>query len=386
MKKAVHFGAGNIGRGFIGLLLGLSDYEVVFVDVNEEILAALNKNNRYKVLEVGGAEEKEYTVNNVRGINGKEISTVAKEIADADIVTAAVGPNNLKFIAPAIAEGLKIRLEKARPTELNIIACENAVKASTELKDYVYQNLDENLQEKADLYIGFPDSAVDRIVPPQEITESLEVKVEPFKEWIVDQTQFKGEIPEIEGMNLTDNLVAFVERKIFTLNTGHCGTAYMGYYKGYQYIHEAIKDEEIYKTIKEALMESGSSLIEFYGFDEGTHKSYINKILKRFENPALMDSVTRVGRDPLRKLGAKDRLVKPASRAVEMGKFPTNLAKCIALGFLFDVDGDEAAQKIQDKIEKEGIERTLEAVTGLAPEGDLGQEVLKQYKELLDNL
>jgi mannitol-1-phosphate 5-dehydrogenase len=382
VKKAVHFGAGNIGRGFIGLLLGLSGYEVVFVDVNEEILAALNKNNRYKVLEVGGAEEKEYVVENVRGINGKEIAAVAKEIADGDIVTAAVGPNNLKFIAPAIAEGLKIRLEQARPEELNIIACENAVKASTELKDYIYQNLDGHLQEKADLYIGFPDSAVDRIVPPQEINESLEVKVEPFKEWIVDQTQFKGEIPEVEGMDLTDNLLAFVERKIFTLNTGHCGTAYMGYYKGYQYIHEAIKDEEIYNTIKEALLESGSSLIEFYGFDEDTHKSYINKILKRFENPALMDSVTRVGRDPLRKLGAKDRLVKPASRAVKMGKFPNNLAKCIALGFLFDVAEDEAAQKIQKIIKEEGIENALEEVTGISPKDKLGQEVLKEYKKL----
>ena len=381
MKKAVHFGAGNIGRGFIGLLLSLSDYEVVFIDVDDGLISELNQKNSYQVLEVGGAEVKEYKVDNVRGVNAKEREKAAAEIKDADLVTAAVGPTNLEYIAPAIAQGIKERLKEDNLDYLNIIACENAVQASTKLQEYVYDKLEEAEQEQANDYIGFPDSAVDRIVPPQD-NEGLEVKVEPFKEWIVDKTQFKGEVPAIEGMDLTDNLLAFVERKIFTLNTGHAATAYLGYYKGYQYIHEAIKDDEIYQTVKDALLESGKTLIKYYNFSEKSHQQYINKILKRFKNPALQDSVVRVGRDPIRKLGASDRLVKPALRALDINIFPVGLRKSIAAGLLFDPEGDEEAQKMQTMIQQTGIEETLEEVTGIEGNSLLGKDIIRTYKKL----
>ncbi|MBM7557961.1 mannitol-1-phosphate 5-dehydrogenase [Halanaerobacter jeridensis] len=384
MKKAVHFGAGNIGRGFIGLLLSLSDYEVVFIDVDDDVISKLNQKNSYQVLEVGGREEKEYQVDHVRGVNAKEEENIAAEIKDADLVTAAVGPANLEYIAPAIAQGIKKRFAADNLDYLNIIACENAVQASTKLQEYVYEKLDEAEQEQANDYIGFPDSAVDRIVPPQE-TEGLTVKVEPFKEWIVDETQFKGEIPEIEGMDLTDNLLAFVERKIFTLNTGHAATAYLGYYKGYQYIHEAIKDEEIYQTVKDALLESGRTLIKEYGFAEKTHQQYIDKILKRFKNPALQDSVSRVGRDPIRKLGPEDRLVKPALRALKMNIFPIGLRKCIAAGLLFAPEGDDEAQEIQTMIKKDGVEKALEEVTEIEANSLLGKDIIRTYNKLKDS-
>ena len=381
MKKAVHFGAGNIGRGFIGLLLSLSDYEVVFIDVDDDVISKLNQKNSYQVLEVGGTEEKEYQVDNVRGVNAKQEDKVVAEIRDADLVTAAVGPANLEYIAPAIAKGIKKRFAADNLDYLNIIACENAVQASTKLQEYVYEKLDEAEQEQANDYIGFPDSAVDRIVPPQE-TEGLTVKVEPFKEWIVDETQFKGEIPAIEGMDLTDNLLAFVERKIFTLNTGHAATAYLGYYKGYQYIHEAIKDDEIYQTVKDALLESGRTLIKYYGFESETHQQYIDKILKRFKNPALQDSVARVGRDPIRKLGPEDRLVKPALRALDMNIFPIGLRKCIAVGLLFDPEGDGEAQEIQTMIQQDGVEEALEEVTEIEANSLLGKDIIRTYEKL----
>ncbi|AGB40291.1 mannitol-1-phosphate/altronate dehydrogenase [Halobacteroides halobius DSM 5150] len=384
MKKAVHFGAGNIGRGFIGLLLNLSGYEIVFIDVDQKLVSSINSSDSYQVKEVGGDSEEEYTVDNIRAINGTNINEVAEEIKDANLVTTAVGVSNLKFITPAVVAGIEQRLEACNTDYLNLIACENAVRATSELKEQVYEKLDTAQKKQVEKYIGFPDSAVDRIVPPQD-NGGLEVEVEPFSEWIVDKTQIKGPIPDIEGMKLTTNLLAFVERKIFTLNTGHAGTAYLGYHKGYNYIHEAIEDQEIETIVKNALLESGSSLIKLYSFDEEAHKQYINKIIKRFKNKALNNSVIRVGRDPIRKLGPTDRLVKPAMRAFENGTFPSNLCKCIAAGLLFDVGEDKTAKEIQTAIEEQGIETTLTEITGINPKGDVGQEIIKKYYQLQES-
>ena len=49
MKTAVMYGAGNIGRGFIGALLAHSGYHVTFIDVAEDVIDAINALGRYPV-------------------------------------------------------------------------------------------------------------------------------------------------------------------------------------------------------------------------------------------------------------------------------------------------------------------------------------------------
>ena len=126
MKQAIHFGGGNIGRGFIGELLVRSGYEVTFVDVAEALVNEINARRAYDI-EVVGNEPKTIHVEHVKAINS---NTNLEELLDAfvmaDIVTTAIGPNILKFIAPNIAKGLARRVEK-NEAPLNIIACENMV-------------------------------------------------------------------------------------------------------------------------------------------------------------------------------------------------------------------------------------------------------------------
>ena len=384
MKKAVHFGAGNIGRGFIGVILDQSGYQISFVDTDKELISQINKQSMYKVVEVG-ADSKEYVVDDVVGVEAGDKEQVVAEISQADLITTAVGVDNLKFLVSALVEGIKRRHNSSIEKKLNIIACENAVQASSQLKKEVKSKLEPKILDYMEQYIGFPDAAVDRIIPPQT-SEQLEVKVEPFSEWIIDKTQFRGPNPNLEGVELTDNLLAYVERKIFTLNTGHCGTAYLGYLKGYEYIHQAIQDKEIADIIKKALLESGRYLIDYYGFDEEKHKEYIEKILTRFENEALQDSVVRVGREPLRKLSAEDRLVKPALRSLEVEYFPEALSICIAAGLLFDPSGDEQAKKLQVMIDKSGLEKALEEVTSRSADNKLGQEIIGKYDFLKEDI
>lgn len=365
MKNAVHFGAGNIGRGFIGKLLADADVEVTFADVDTPLVDQLSHKQEYKV-KVVGTECQIETVTHVTAVNSAS-EDVIERIAKTDLVTTAVGPNVLDIIAKTIATGITKRFESGNESPLNIIACENMVRGTTHLKGEVYKHLDNSLHGKADELVGFVDSAVDRIVPPAEAAndDPLEVTVESFSEWIVDEQQFKGEIPDISGMEKTDNLMAFVERKLFTLNTGHCITAYLGCLKGHQTIRQAIEDPEIRADVKQAMFESGEVLIRRYGFDRELHSAYIDKILSRFANPYLVDEVDRVGRQPIRKLGANDRLVKPLLGTIEYGTENQTLLKGIAAALKYKSEDDPQAIELQTSLQEHGIRHTLARYTGL---------------------
>jgi mannitol-1-phosphate 5-dehydrogenase len=89
--------------------------------------------------------------------------------------------------------------------------------------------------------------------------------------------------------------------------------------------------------------------------------------LKRFENPTLPDPVTRVGRDPKRKLAPADRLVKPAMLAVEAGVTPTNLATGIAAALLYDDPTDPQAMELGQALRNFGLDTVLNEVCQLPP-------------------
>ena len=374
MKKAVHFGAGNIGRGFIGLLLSKAGYHVTFVDVAAPLVDDINALGKYNV-QIFGKEDK-IQVDNVSAINSnKDLIKLLDAIVDADIITTAIGPNILKFIAPNIAKGLKRRI-MSNPKPLNIIACENMVGGSTILKNFLYENFSSDIKKKADELIGFPDAAVDRIVPAQKNDEKLLVKVEEFCEWDVDSKGFVGERPDIKGMTIVDNLSAYIERKLFTVNTGHASIAYLAYQKGIKDIAEAMRDDNIVEMARRVWKETGELLIEKYGFNPEVHWKYVETAEKRFANPYLSDEVTRVARGPKRKLGAKDRLVSPATQLLERGKTPEALAAVIAAALKFDFDGDPEAVEVQTYIKDNGIESAITHFTGIEKGSKLYQLII----------
>ena len=380
--KALHFGAGNIGRGFIGKLLSDAGIKVTFADVNETVVSELQKRNEYKVKVVGESSVIE-TVKNVTAVNSAT-SAVVDSIAESDIVTTAVGPTVLNIIAKSIAQGIEKRAAENNTAPLNIIAAENMIRGTTLLKDAVFTHLSTKMQAFAKEHVGFVDSAVDRIVPPAEAgeTDPLAVTVETFSEWIVDQTQFKGEIPTIPGMECTDNLMAFVERKLFTLNTGHLITAYLGALAGHETIKDAIEDEAIRAQVIATMEESGAVLIKRYGFNEAAHAAYIQKIISRFENPYLRDEVDRVGRQPIRKLSPQDRLIKPLNGTIEYGLPNQHLINGIAAAFHYKNEDDPQAVELQAMFAKEGFAKTLAHYAEL----DVNSEVVKRAEQAYNNL
>lgn len=374
MKKAIQFGAGNIGRGFIGALLSKSSYKVLFCDVNDELINKINQNKKYKVL-IHDINKREELIENVRGINSLDKKLIS-EMLNCNLITTAVGVPILPRIANTIALGIKNRIANNLNSPLNIIACENAVNATEILKNEILKYLNDEEKEFCENNVGFVNCSVDRIVPPIK-NNSVDVVVEDFYEWNVQKNQIHGEL-NIFGMNLVDDLVSYVERKMFTLNTGHSMTAYLGYLKGYKTIFESINDEFIFENVRECMMESGSGLIRKYFFDRETHLNYINKIIERFKNPYLEDEVLRVGRDPMRKLSLNDRFVKPILTCYEFGEKIDKLCFGVSCALKFFSPNDESSVLMQKIINENGILRALKEISGIT-ENEILNKIIDNY-------
>ncbi|NQX11949.1 mannitol-1-phosphate 5-dehydrogenase [Microbacteriaceae bacterium VKM Ac-2855] len=372
--KAVHFGAGNIGRGFVGLILHNAGYEIVFADVNAELIDAIKAATSYTVHEVGDEPSSE-VVDGFRALNsGSEEEALIHEIATADIVTTAVGPTILRFVAPVIAKGLAARDASLPP--LAVMACENAINATQILATEVASNLSPEQWEQLRAHAIFADTAVDRIVPNQAPGQGLDVTVETFYEWVINATPFGDTVPSIPGATFVEDLAPFIERKLFTVNTGHATAAYFGFAAGKHKLSDALADAEVYAAVKAALEDTKRLVVEKHGFSDEQQQAYLEKTLKRFANPYLTDTVDRVGRQPLRKLSRHERFIAPAAELAERGHTPSGLLAAIGAALRFDVPSDPQSVELKEKLATLTPEEFVSEVTGLPTEHPLYAQVL----------
>ena len=209
--RAVHFGAGNIGRGFIGAVLQDSGYFVTFADVNQELIDHLNKAKKYSLIELD-VIEKRTTYKNFAVLNSSlQEAELVSEIASADIITASVGASILPFIAPVIAKGIAARTSD-KP--MVVMACENAINATDLLETKITELLGA-LPEG----VYFANTAVDRIVPMQPAGSEPDVIAESFCEWVIDTSKLNGVELKIPTATMVNDLAPFIERKLYTVNT-----------------------------------------------------------------------------------------------------------------------------------------------------------------------
>lgn len=380
MKQAIQIGAGNIGRGFIGALLEQAGWHVTFADVVESIISGINAQHRYTV-HVLDKECSELTIENIDGVISTSPEFLEK-VAQCDLITTAVGPRVLPIIAKSIAAGLQARKAAGNTTPMNVICCENGLRTTTRLKNEVVTHLSAEEIDFIEQYVGFVDCAVDRICPKPSFEDPLDAAVERYCEWDVERSAWKGEQPEIPGMTYADNLMAYLERKLFTLNSGHAICAYLGSLKGYTTIRESISDPAIADIVYKAMYESGEGLIREFSFDADAHHAYIERIFSRFQNPYLEDETARVGREPIRKLDPADRLIKPLVTADSYGLPVDHLIFGAAAALHYNSPDDPQSVEMIQKIQAEGVEKALETYTGLKPENPLFGRILDAYRAL----
>ncbi|MHB1295130.1 MAG: mannitol dehydrogenase family protein [Anaerolineae bacterium] len=385
-QKAVIFGAGNVGRGFLGQLFSESGYEVVFVDIDQPLIEAMRTHGAYTIRMVSNDSTEQVRVSPVTGILSGDVTAVAEALSEATLGATAVGARVLPYIAPTVAAGITRRAQKGVTAPLNLIVCENLKGAAAIFRGMVEEKLDPASRDYAALNVGFVDTVIGRMVPelPAELRKqdpSL-VIVEPYKELPVDRGGFVGPPPPVVGMEPNDNFGLYTARKLYLHNAGHAVLGYLGHLRGYTLGYEALEDPDIRAILDGALEESLRGIVATYGADETWLRAHVTDLKRRFANRVLADPALRLARDPLRKLAPGDRLVGAARVAESAGILPTNLAFVIAAGLRFDAPEDPRAQEMQTRIASEGVEAVLESVCEIMRAEPLGQAVLERYRRI----
>ena len=377
MKTAVIFGAGNIGRGFIGALFSASGYKTIFIDLSLPLIEALNRRKQYPVRILSETEVHDITVTNVEALCATEEAAVAEAIAEAEILATAVGANVLKNIVPNLLRGLDLRKQRhGKP--INLLLCENLMNANRVFWQYVEEMAEDKDLPRLRKDLGLVETSIGRMVPIQtdemKDGDPLRICVEHYGFLPVDKDAFRGKIPEISGMIPFSPFEFYVKRKLYIHNLGHALCAYLGNLTEKEYIADAIRDPEICLLTKAAMQESAVALAKEYGVPLWNLMDYIDDLLLRFANTALKDTCKRVGNDPRRKLSPEDRLIGAAKNARAQGIDPQGIAVGIAAA-LFRFLSETEPKKQSEAAAKEALTQIAE----LSPEDALVSDTLEFY-------
>lgn len=383
MNKAIMIGAGQIGRGFIGMELERAGYHVLFADINQAVIDDLNARGEYTVHMVD-TECVDTVVKNISAMSSLD-PRFPEAFADREVslVCTSVGQSALAKVAPAVARGITLRMEAGVTEPMNVIAVENAVGGTSQLKAHLYGQLGEREKAYTDGHVGFPNCAVDRIIPPNRAgTNAGDVVVERYFEWDVEKEGIKAQMLPIAGLNIVEELSAYLERKLFTLNGPNAVTACLGYLKGYGTIRESLEDREIYDVVYAMMEECGAMLERRHGFTAGQMLDYRTKLMQRFLNPCIIDSVVRVAREPIRKLSPNDRIIAPMNYARAYGIDTPAYYIGVASLLRYDNPEDSQSVRLQGLIAQKGAAGALGEVCGLRADAPETEAILKEYERL----
>ena len=387
-KTIVIWGAGKIGRGFVVDLFQAAGYGIVLVDASSTLVTQLREAGRYTVVRAESPERREDVV--IEGfavLSTAETTEIVEAVAATDILAVAVFPQHFAQVAQQLAPGIVHRRKERPDVPLDILLCTNLAHAGPQFRALLHDALPPEAREYMKSHIGIVESLVIRIVPqpPGELPrrEPLLVWTNGYPELPVDRHAFKGDIPNVPGLRLVDDMRAEETRKLYTYNTFQAALAYLGARRGHKLAVECLADPEVRARAEGVLDEASRALQAEYGYTVEEMTGWTNNVVTQTNNPVLADTVKRLGADPRRKLKREDRLVGPTLLAYKHGIEPEHLIRAVAAGLQYDDPDDPGAVYVQQRIAALGLVAAVGEVCGLTEaELDLVEAVVRACHHL----
>lgn len=387
--KVLIFGAGKIARGFVGHILWQSDIRFSFIESKTSLVEELNSRRQYTVRLLGETIREE-TVSGFDAYSTDDTDAVARLLAEeATLVFVSVGGKNLPALASALRVGLARRWARGNAAPLDIVLCENWINPAGVVRDGLYEGASGEFSAFLDRGIGVTESVVMRsAIEPDAAAlrrDPLAVNVQDYRYWPINGKGLKGTLPPIKSVDLLDDFGGYLDKKFYTYNAANGTVAYLGSLKGYTYISEAAHDPEILAVLMGVYRETGLALCKKHGFPMEEQMKFARTSLEKLQNKYLVDYLERNARDPLRKLGPKDRLIGPARLVVEYGGLPSSLATAIAAAIYYTQPSDPFAEELRRIREEKGVDFVLDSVCELgAADEALRDLIVAKIAELKD--
>jgi mannitol-1-phosphate 5-dehydrogenase len=336
MRKAVVFGAGSVGRGFLGQLLCDGGWSVTFLDVDPVVVAALATDHCYPHLTLSEDASVRTVVGPVTAVDVRDTPTAVRALCEADLVATCVGAGALPAVADILAEAVVRRIDARRPP-FNVLLAENVHGCATVVRDLLTERLPDHAAA-LDTQLGLLETSIGRMIPAADATQSEPtlVRAEPYRILPYDAAAAVGEPLEIPGLvaDLSVPFSFYGDRKLYVHNLGHCFAACLGVLLGDTKVWQSVERAEVRYLVRAAMLESAIGLASSYGVSLPPLAEHVDDLLHRFGNRALDDTTARVSRDLERKLAPDDRLFGAFRLARGQGLAARHLSLAIAAAAL----------------------------------------------------
>lgn len=337
MGTLVQWGAGNIGRSFIGQVFARNGWDVVFIDIDRGLVDLLNEHKGYRVRTVSERGTEILEIGPVSAVDGSDPSAVIEAIVGADMLSFSLGKHILPRVAPLFAQALVARWHRRPAATLDVIIAENMHDGAAVIRDLLAPHLP--VDYPLDNLLGLIQTSIGKMVPIQTATDRLEMIAEPFNTLVLDRDACKGPIPRFPQIEAVAPIEAYVDRKLYMHNLGHAVAAYVGFslHPEMVYLPEVLSDARVMHIVRNAMAEGAQILLAAYPgvFAAEALAAYREDLLQRFCNRALGDTVHRVGRDLVRKLRFDDRLMGAMLTAHRLGTPYGHIATAYAKALAF---------------------------------------------------
>jgi mannitol-1-phosphate 5-dehydrogenase len=330
-KNVVIIGAGAIGRGYLPLVLNNNKYNFVFIDQNLKILNLLKKKKYYFSYKI---KNNLYVKKKIIIKSAFHINQLARlKLKNLSLCFVCIGPRNIKDII--------FFLKKINAP---IIVCENDPETVNEIK--------KNIKNKK-VFFAVPDVITSNTSPKKLLKkDQLSIVSEDGELYVEKGPKIYG---EIKFLSKKDLLKIQWTAKLYLHNTPHCIAAYLGSVINVKYIHNAMKNQFVRKIVEGSMNEMLKTLKLNWEISHNFLEWYAQKEINRFKNTLLFDPISRVAREPLRKLEINGRLIGAAQLCLYNGVFPNNILKGIVSAFMFENqhDADNHIELLQNSMTPE---------------------------------
>lgn len=361
VKKAVVYGAGQSGRGYLARYLIEAGYQITFIEVDNDLIETMTEDKCFTI-HFYHKDRSPFIVKGFKILSIKEdLSSVLK---NTDMILTAVGEQNLADVAKSIGCHLSI-------DELpQLLTAENGTNPANVLRKELEKIYQAPVLKKVSQTAIFCSTV--------NVNQTrLDILSQNETYFPYDKDGFEGEL-DFPGAEPRSNFEYFFERKIYTYNCLAGLISYLGYVKNYKVYSEAANDPEIAEIIDQLLEELNPSLAKYFNISLEEQADFSNKAVEKFKDHKILDYVIKNGRAPIRKLGPSERIFAPY-QILKENNYDLSIMCLVAAGALIYLEELE-----WDKSQSFNPKEVLKNILDLDKENLFIIDTCKAYKSIIN--